>query len=111
MTHKILMPLYDEAVAPRFDLATEVLLAECTENGRIRKERVLILPGPSAEKMCHMIITEGIDTVICGGIEEEFYDYLNWKRIQVIDDVIGPGKSVLERFSKGELSRGDIIRT
>jgi predicted Fe-Mo cluster-binding NifX family protein len=101
--------LYEEEVAPRFDLATEILLAECGDDGRIKKEKVLILPGPSAEKMCHMIITEGIDAVVCGGIEEEFYDYLTWKRIQVIDDIIGPGRAVLKRFARGGLTRGDIV--
>jgi predicted Fe-Mo cluster-binding NifX family protein len=109
MTRKVLMPIYNEAVAPRFDQATEVVLAEFSENGTVKKEKVMILPGPSAEKMCHMIITEGVDAVICGGIEEEFYDYLTWKRIQVIDDVIGPGRAVLERFARGDLSRGDIV--
>jgi predicted Fe-Mo cluster-binding NifX family protein len=111
MKRKLFIPLYEDEVAPRFDLATEVLTAECSSDGLITKDKMLILPGPSAERLCHLIITEAVQVVICGGIEQELYDYLTWKRVQVIDNVIGPSKSVLKRFSTGELSPGDIVTT
>lgn len=109
MTHRIFIPLHQEEVAPRFDLATEVLSAEAGDDGRILKEKVLILPGPSVERLCHMVITEQIRTVICGGIDQEVYDYLIWKRVAVIDDVIGPGTTVLRRFLAGRLKPGDVV--
>jgi hypothetical protein len=56
----------------------------------------MVLPQASAEKLCHMIITEDIQAVICGGIEEEYYDYLCWKRIDVMDSVIGRSAMALE---------------
>jgi predicted Fe-Mo cluster-binding NifX family protein len=106
-TMKILIPLFDDEIAPRFDLATEVLIAECA-SGRILQEKVLILPGASAERLCQMIITEGMHVVICGGIEQEFYDYLTWKRVRVIDNVIGSGHRLLAHYLQGRLSPGDI---
>ena len=109
MKRRVFIPLYDEDVAPRFDLATEVLMAECSPSGQILREKVLILPGPSAERLCHMIITEGAHVLICGGIEQEFYDYLTWKRITVIDNVIGRCRPVLERFANDTLASGDVI--
>lgn len=111
MTHRIFIPLHREEVAPRFDLATEVLHAEADDDGAILKEKLLILPGPSAERLCHMMMTEHIHTVICGGIDQEVYDYLVWKRIRVIDDVIGPGALVLRRYLAGRLNAGDILFT
>ncbi len=109
MTRKICIPLHEEEVAPRFDLAAEVLLAECDAEGRILQEKLLILPGPSAQRLCHTIITERIHTVICGGIEQEVYDYLTWKRLVVIDNVIGPASAVLKRYASRQLSAGDIV--
>ncbi len=108
MKIKVLIPLFDEEVAPRFDLATEVLMAEYTDSGFLQ-EKVLILPGPSAERLCQLIITEGTQVVICGGIEQEFYDYLTWKRVRIIDNVIGSGRQLLERYFQGRLAPGDII--
>ena len=111
MKYKILIPLHNEEVAPRFDLATEVLLVETGADGGIEQEKVLIMPGPSAEGLCQLVITEEVNVVICGGVEEEFYDYLSWKRVRVIDAVIGPCRSVLNRFLQNRLQPGDIIRT
>jgi hypothetical protein len=56
-----------------------------------------------------MILTEDIQTVICGGIEEEYYQYLVWKRVNVIDSVIGPCEETLERFRAGRLQPGQIL--
>jgi predicted Fe-Mo cluster-binding NifX family protein len=109
MNRKIFIPLHEEEVAPRFDLSTEVLIAECDPDGRILQEKVLILPGPSAERLSHMIVTEHIRTVICGGIDQEIYDYLTWKRIEVIDNVIGPAAPVLRRCAAGNLNSGDVL--
>ncbi len=109
MTYRIFIPLYQEEVSPRFDLSTEVLHAECDDNGSILKEKLLILPGPSAERLCHMVMTEHIQTVICGGIDQELYDFLLWKGVQVIDDVIGPGALVLRRYVAGGLKSGDVV--
>ena len=81
MKRKLFIPLYEDEVSPRFDLATEVMMAECASNGKIVKHNILILPGLSAERLCHMIITEAVHTVICGGIEQELYDYLTWKHV------------------------------
>ncbi|RJQ74496.1 MAG: dinitrogenase iron-molybdenum cofactor biosynthesis protein [Desulfobacteraceae bacterium] len=110
MIRKIFIPLHEEEVAPRFDLATAVLMAECDADGRILQEKVLILPGPSAERLCHTVMTEHVQTVICGGIEQEVYDYLTWKRIEVIDNVIGSGAAVLRRYLANDLRAGEIVQ-
>lgn len=109
MPNKILIPLYGREVAPRFDLAAEAVFVTLGTDPHDRQEKLVVLPRVSAEKLCHMILTEGIDTVICGGIEEEYYQYLTWKRITVYDSVIGPWEKALERLIGGGLRSGDII--
>lgn len=107
MTEKVLIPLYGNEVAPRFDLATDILITQVIDG--IEKEKIIVLPQASSEKLCHLIITEGINTVICGGIEEEYYQYLVWKKIKVLESIIGPWKSVMDAFRKNKLTSATII--
>ncbi len=109
MSKKILIPLLGNDVAPRFDLATEVLMTQVNAPDSIEDEKIMVLQEASAEKLCHLILTEGINVVICGGIEEEYYKYLVWKKVEVIDSIVGLWSSALERFASGELSPGEIL--
>ena len=109
MTPKILIPLYGNDVAPRFDLATEALITRGDGLQAGREEKIVVLPQASAEQICNLILTEGVEVVICSGIEEEYYQYLIWKRVQVFDSVIGTWESALARFYRGTLRPGDIL--
>jgi len=108
--NKVLICLHGSDVTPRFDLTTEVLIASIADNGIVQDERTLVLPQASAEKLCHMILTEGVHAIICGGIEDEYYQYLSWKRIHVIDSVIGHCDQVLEHYRGGTLQPGQILK-
>jgi len=110
MLKKLLIPLYGNDVAPRFDLATEVLIATIEEESATVEEKTVVLPHASPEDLCHLILTEKVDVVICGGIEEEYYQYLRWKKVRVMDSVIGSHRLVLKRFMEKGLSPGDILR-
>ena len=105
---KILIPLCEDEVAPRFDLATEVMITVGGEARGRGEEKIVVLRQSSSEKLCHLILTEAVDVVICSGIEEEYHQYLTWKRVQVFDSVVGPWTRVLERFYQGVLRPGDI---
>lgn len=110
MPTKILIPLYENDVAPRFDLATEVLIVTTIKNNDSGDKRMMVLPRASADQLCHLIITEGIQTVICSGIEDDYYQYLTWKRIEVIDSVVGTSELALKRYIEGTLKPGDILQ-
>ncbi len=106
---KILIPLYESDVAPRFDLATEVLIVTGIGRAGSGDRRTMVLPRASADQLCHLIITEGVQTVICSGIEDDYYQYLIWKRIEVIDSVVGSSKAALGRYVEGALKPGEIL--
>ncbi|NQU64165.1 MAG: dinitrogenase iron-molybdenum cofactor biosynthesis protein [SAR324 cluster bacterium] len=109
MEQKVLIPLYGDDVAPRFDLATEILIARTNSGKPEMAEKIIVLPQASAEKLCHLVLTEGIGAVICGGIEEEFYHYLIWKKVIVLDSVIGSWKSALNSYNQGVLTGGMVL--
>jgi predicted Fe-Mo cluster-binding NifX family protein len=52
-----------------------------------------------------------VDVVICNGIESQYFDYLQWKKIQVIDSVIAPVEQALKAFARQELFPGIILRS
>jgi predicted Fe-Mo cluster-binding NifX family protein len=110
MEQKVLITLYGDHVAPRFDLTTEVHIFQMSDNGRLVEEKTVVLPRASAEQLCHLVLVEKIQTVICGGIEDEYYKYLTWKNVTVFDSVIGSCKAAIKRLQSEKLRSGDIIR-
>ena len=108
-TKKILIPLYRDEVAPRFDLAGEALIVSMSEDGAEEGRQSLVLPHASADDLCDLVLSRDIDTVICGGIEEEYYHYLRWKRVDVLDAVAGTAQDALARFFAGKLKAGDML--
>lgn len=103
------MPIYREEVHPRVDRAGEILIATLSEDGHLLERKILLLAQPSADEICNHILRERITHVICGALEEEYYHYLRWKRIDVLDFVAGPIEEVLARFCRGEAKSGDVL--
>lgn len=108
MASKVLIPLCDGDVAPRFDLATEALVARLSD-GTVLEERTVVLPHASADELCRLVLTEGVSTVVCGGIEEEYFQYLGWKKTRVIDAVIGNARRALAQLADGRLQPGQVL--
>lgn len=102
----VLIVAQEGGVAPRFDLSLEAVVSTMSDDSR----QNLILPQSSAEELCHLIMKENIHDVVCGGIEEEFFQYLTWKKVRVLDNVIGPVDWALERWKSGRLQAGDVFR-
>jgi len=109
MLQKILITIIESEVAPRFDLATEVLISSLGEDGSIVENKTMVLAHESAEDICQLILTEEVNVVICGGIEDEFFDYLTWKKVRVLDSVMGPWERALDSFRSGDLEAGAIL--
>ncbi len=111
---KVCVPLYGDEIAPRFDLATEVwfgmfLQEEDDQESRLEAERTVILPRPSAEDLCRLLLEEGVSLLVCGGIEQEYFDYLRWKRVEVVDSVIGPLDCVKTALTTRALTPGAVL--
>jgi hypothetical protein len=106
---KILITIHSNSVAQRFDLAPEILIAHHDGFQVVDEPRTIIMSRPSAEELCNLIIKENITTVICGGIEERHYKFLVWKKINVLDSVIGDYLTALNLAGRGELTAGTIL--
>lgn len=109
MERRILITVDRDEIASRFDLATEVLLVNISEGGEILQRKTFLLAHASGDELCDLALSRDIGTIVCGGIEEEYYHYLRWKRIDVIDAVMGPLDRVEGRLAENRLRSGDIL--
>lgn len=106
---KILLTVQDNSIAPRFDQATEVIIVDHDGEQPVTEPRTIILPHRSAEELSDLIVKEGVQCVVCGGIEDSFHKFFLWKKITVIDGVIGGHTEALARVLAGDLRPGAIL--
>ncbi len=109
-TEKVLVTVDGANIAPRFDLATEVRVYALTHGKISGQPRSILLPSPSADELCSLVLKENIDVLICGGVTEEHFQFLCWKNVKVHDRVIGLCSEAVKRYQNGTLSPGTAIR-
>jgi len=106
---KIMITTSGDFVSRRFDLSSEVIIATCYDRQLLEEPRSIILSDVSAEIICDLALKENVTIVICGGIEELHYQFMTWKKITVIDAVVGPHADVLKSVIKNTLKPGTIL--
>jgi hypothetical protein len=108
---KLLITLRNNDIAPRFDLTTEVMIARIAGGKVSGTPRTVLLPGPSSDEVCSLAIKEEVSLLICGGIEDTHFQYLTWKKIKVIDRIIGSAEDALALAIAKKLQPGVILQT
>lgn len=106
---KIMITTRGGFVSPRIDLSPEVIIATSYDNKLLEEPRSIIVSDVSAEIICELALQEDVATVICGGIEDQYYQFLTWKNIKVIDGVVGPLDDVLRLAVNDSLQPGVIL--
>jgi hypothetical protein len=106
---KVLLVLAGNDIAPRFDLAMELLIVSPGNDGKPAERSDIVLARPSAEALCRAVTSANVQTVICGGIEKEYLRYFAWKNVKVIHSVIGPAEVAVSRYRNGALKSGDLL--
>lgn len=106
---KLLIPIQGDFVAPRFDQASELIVTHYRDTELLDELRTIIMERPSGEELCQMVVESHITDVVCGAIEESYYNFLAWKRIMIFDGVIGDWQTAMELLVKGELAPRQIL--
>jgi hypothetical protein len=106
---KLLIPIQGDFIAPRFDLATEILIVHFKNGETAGEPKIIILERPSDEALSQMAVEENITDVVCGGIEDVHYRFLVWKKVAVLDAVIGSWQTALDKVLDGTLRQGEIL--
>ena len=99
---RIAIPLFDKRISPRFDCAQGFFLA-VAENGRVLKREefpaVLWSPLERVKRLREM----GVNTLICGGIDEVSSQRLILHEIKIYSWVTGLAEDALQSLLTGEL--------
>ncbi len=109
MIKRVMIPVYKDEVAPRFDLSTEVMIALISGENTVEEQKTIILPRSSPEDLCHRILSENVSILICGAIEDEYYQFLKWKKMSIFDNISGKWEIVFRRFLDQSLKSGDML--
>ncbi len=107
MLTRVMITLHEKEVAPRFDLSSEVMLAIVSSDNIVEEQKTIALPRASAEDLCQWILTQGVTVLICGAIEDEYYQFLKWKKLSIFDNISGDWHRAFDSFLKNCLHTGD----
>jgi len=102
---KIAIPLFGDRISPRFDFSPEVWIIE-VEKGEVLRQERLSTANLNLPQRLEQIASNGVDKVICGGIDGFCQNQLGSKGIDVVQDVIGDAEIVFDLFMKGRLRPG-----
>jgi len=104
------LPVLDGRVAPRLSLASDFLVVR-ESAGAIEEKKVVHIEGVTPFEKAGPLKDEGVEVLICSGIERVFFDYLKTVRIRVVPEVAGSLDEVIASYLKGTLSTGPVPET
>ena len=100
---RIALPTWNGIVSPVLDVAGELLVVDCEENGeRIRRD--VALAGLDFCQRAELICTLDLDTLICGALSRPLEMVLSGAGISLITHVCGSVERILESYLAGSLN-------
>jgi predicted Fe-Mo cluster-binding NifX family protein len=105
---KIIIPVFEDRISPRFDCAPGFRLYEM-DGDNITVIREISCDGWNDTDRVSRLTGLGIDTLICGGIPDYLLGMLTNNGIKVIPWVAGDTSEVLTVFLQGRLNAGTVI--
>jgi len=102
---KIAIPIFGTRVSPRFDVCPELWIVEFL-GGKLENEGRFSMEGLNLQQRLDHLTSNGVDKLICGGIDNLCIDHLGERGIEVIHNVAGEAGEVLALFLKGALRPG-----
>jgi predicted Fe-Mo cluster-binding NifX family protein len=105
MDMKIVIALFKDRVSPRFDVCLEIWIVELN-NGEVINQEKCQMARFNLQQRLDQLASKGVDKVICGGMDSFCIDHLGNMGIDVIHNVAGEAREVLNFFIRGVLRPG-----
>jgi predicted Fe-Mo cluster-binding NifX family protein len=102
---KVAISIFGDRISPRFDVCPEVWVIEVKDGEVIGKEKIPTANLNLTQRL-DQITSNGVDKVICGGIDEFSLRQLGNKGVDVVHDVMGEAEVAFDLFMRGRLRSG-----
>lgn len=105
MDMKIAIPLFGTRISPRFDFSPEIQIIT-VEDGKVIRQENFHVAHLNLTQRFDQLASNGVNMMICGGIDGFCLNQLGNKGIEVIHNVAGEAEEALNLFIKGALRPG-----
>jgi predicted Fe-Mo cluster-binding NifX family protein len=102
---KVAIPIFGSRISPRFDFSPEIWIVE-VERGELVSQEKFPMSHLNLPQRLEQISSNGVDKLICGGIDPFSRNQLGSRGIDVVQDVIGDAEIVIDLFMRGRLRPG-----
>ena len=102
---KIAIPIYENRISPRFDYSPEMWIVE-VERGELVGQEKFSTANLNLAQRLQQVTSNGVDKLICGGIDSFSRNQLGNRGIDVVQDVMGDAGIVIDLLMRGRLRPG-----
>jgi len=102
---KIAIPIFGKRISPRFDFSPEMWIIN-VEGGKVVRQEKLPTAHLNLPQRLEQITSNGVNKVICGGIDGFCQNQLGSRGVDIVQDVMGDAEIVFDLFMKGRLQPG-----
>lgn len=106
---KVAIPVFYNRVSPRFDFAPEMLIITTGRGGKESRRKRVDTLGWSVADRIRFLEREGVNSIICGGIDNFSHINLQMRGIKVYCWITGYVNDVLQMLATGKLEDGLMI--
>ena len=107
---KVAIPRMGELVAPCFEYCTTMAIFTIAESGSVDQVDFRLSSREPFDRV-RLLRDQGVDAVICGGMQEVYEDLLQISGFQVISWVSGYVEDLLKIYLGGNLTPGTELPT
>ena len=100
---KIAIPIWEDRISPVLDTASRLLIVEVEEKGKELSRFQIYLDEQDLVRRCLRIRKLEIDILICGAISYTFSRMLAASGIDIIPEISGRAKEILDAYLQGDL--------
>jgi predicted Fe-Mo cluster-binding NifX family protein len=102
---KIAIPLFGTRISPRFDFSLEIRIIT-VEDGKVIHQENFPVAHLNLPQRLDQLTSNGVNKVICGGIDGFCLNQLGSRGIDVVHNVVGEAEIASDLFMKGRLQPG-----
>ena len=106
---KIAIPTFRERVSPRFDCANTLLTIEVSEDKKINEQKIVAFGEYSAEAKIKWLKENGIEILICGGIDIRSEHLLRSYGVKIYPWITGRVSDCVLAWLSGDMTSYTMI--